>query len=161
MCDRKVVLFGLLLVINGCSDDIDVFQASNDSMAPTVLAGEKVTVDTNAYPTVAAVGRWDVIAMSVPSAPTENTIRRVIGLPGEMITFKSDEGIFVDGLELAIRADLVDVFDGIEPNEYSPDTSWQLSANEFFVVGDNWATSADSRFYGPIKFGTVVGKASK
>ena len=42
---------------------------------------------------------------------------------------------------------------------YGENSSWTVAADELFVMGDHREASADSRTFGPIKVGSVVGRA--
>jgi signal peptidase I len=44
------------------------------------------------------------------------------------------------------------------PRDIPPDTEVTVGPDELFVVGDNRYNAVDSRYFGPIKFATVIGK---
>jgi len=80
-------------------------------------------------------------------------IKRVIGLPGERIS-ERDGVILVNGRPLA--------------NQYVPASgrdhrsgSWpKLEKDQYFMMGDNRATSCDSRDWGPVPRSDFIGPAS-
>jgi signal peptidase I len=89
------------------------------------------------------------IGLAAPS--TDEYIKRVVALPGERVE-AHDGRVFVDGLEL-IEPYLPA---GTSTSEFAavvvpPETLW--------VLGDNRASSADSRIFGPVPQSTVVGRA--
>lgn len=91
----------------------------------------------------------DVVVFRLPSDDSVDFIKRVIGLPGEIVE-GTNGVVFVNGLPLD------------EPyvapeNQTFP--SRQLGADEYFVMGDNRGNSQDSRSFGPIHTGNIVGRA--
>ena len=80
-------------------------------------------------------------------------IKRIVGLPGELIEFKGGK-ILIDGREL--------------PENYLPPETetWPMKASlrshkipprHYFVLGDNRANSTDSRMYGSLERGSFYG----
>ncbi len=48
------------------------------------------------------------------------------------------------------------------PSSVGLDTkSWRLRDDEYFIMGDNRAHSTDSREFGPVDAGLIVGKATR
>lgn len=94
-------------------------------------------------------GVLEAVGLRQPS--TEEFVKRVIGLPGERVEGRGGQ-VFVDGRRL------------VEP--YLPrDTRTSdfgpvvLGEGEYWVMGDNRANSQDSRFFGPVQRGSMVGRA--
>lgn len=86
------------------------------------------------------------------STPQSEFIKRVIGLPGDVVEGK-DGGVFVNGARLTepyLK----------EPNiPIPPFGPVEVSEGMLFVMGDSRRASQDSRFFGPIPIDDVVGKA--
>jgi signal peptidase I len=80
-------------------------------------------------------------------------IKRVIGLPNERIEFLNSQ-LYIDGIlveEPYIKEACA---------QFScPDALWQLSDNQYFVMGDNRNASQDSRRFGAITINDIVGEA--
>ena len=80
-------------------------------------------------------------------------IKRVLGLPGEHVS-ERDGVVFVNGRRL--------------PDQYVPaagrdhrTASWpRLGSGQYFVLGDNRASSCDSRDWGPVPRGNFIGPAA-
>ena len=77
--------------------------------------------------------------------------KRVVGLPGERVEFR-DGSLFIDGAHHPEP-----YLGGLPANAGLDSAAWTLGADEYFVMGDNRARSADSRRYGPIRADDVIG----
>jgi len=160
---QAVLLIGLLLLFF-----LRVPQVDGHSMAPQIDAGEHVVIDTLAYdlridwpgrdgrPLVdwrlRSIGRGDIVAF-VHGAGDDRRIylKRVIGLPGDLVAM--DRGVvWVNGTLL--------------PEPYAPQqdttdmSSLRVPQDAVFVLGDNRGDSDDSRSFGPVSAGAVVGRAA-
>ncbi|MGG4047320.1 signal peptidase I [Paenibacillus favisporus] len=88
--------------------------------------------------------------------PPENSIARIIALPGEKVSIK-DYQIYINGSKL-------DTFYGKYPypSEYSKVDGdmkgVKVPDDCFFIIGDNWWRSIDSTLFGPIKTENLIGK---
>lgn len=97
--------------------------------------------------------RWDIIAYRLPSQPNILDVKRIVGMPGETIEIR-DGCVWVNGQELSVPENL----DGLEYLDAIPElpqiTLWgsanrpaTLARDEYFVLGDFSAQSADSRVW--------------
>ncbi len=125
------------------------YQISGPSMLNTVHDGEFVLVNKVAY-LFSGPQRGDIIVCSEPDDPGRDIIKRVIGLPGDKIVLDGTD-VWVDGVKLN------------EPyitakSNYTAETL-TLSANQYFVMGDNRPVSLDSRAFGTVPKDNIVGKA--
>lgn len=95
--------------------------------------------------------RGDVIVFHFPGNQKQDYIKRVIGIPGDVIEIKATQ-VYVNGNQLE------------EPYINEPCTScrdgiWELDESEFFVMGDNRNHSSDSRgFVQPVRREHIVGE---
>lgn len=125
------------------------------SMEPGLYNGQEILINHFLYKIVSPK-RGDVIVF-LPNG-NQNThyyVKRVVGLPGETVQIK-DERLYINGV-LAEEDEGYDKMAdaGITENEIT------LGSDEYFVLGDNWNNSEDSRSgnIGPIKRDNIVGKA--
>ena len=98
---------------------------------------------------IRAPKRGEIIVFQFPRDPTKDFVKRVVGLPGEVIEMR-DGSVFVDGnlLEEAYLA-----------AKDSTDRVWdRLGEGEYIVLGDNRAQSNDSRNWGPVPEANLRGK---
>ncbi len=92
----------------------------------------------------------DVVVIRLPTQGNELLIKRVIGLPGDVIEIH-DGQVFVNGQPLT-EPYLV----GSTQGSYGPTTVPPLN---IFVLGDNRNFSNDSRNFGTVPLKNVVGRA--
>ena len=123
-------------------------------MEPTLYVGEKFLVNRVIY-RVSSPKRGDVIVFKTNAGDDAALhVRRVIGLPGEVIQIK-DGNIFING-EIYTEENEFPVMNngGIAENGIS------LQTGEYFVLGDNRNNSEDSRYgdIGIIKKKYITGK---
>lgn len=147
-----VIVFAIMSLLN-----IFVFNVSTvigHSMQPTLYEGEKLVINKITL-SFAAPGRGDVIVLHDPSTGPdrkEYLVKRVIGIPGDIIEVKEHQ-LYVNG-ELA---DEPYIDTDIEDSDFPALT---VEKGTYFVMGDNRhaGASKDSRFFGPVPLSTIVGK---
>jgi signal peptidase I len=138
----------------GCGDNRS-YRATTDAMSPTIKIGQKITVDTNSYPSVSDVERWDIVCYEWPDSK-KLTCKRVIGLPGETISWSSN-GVKINGKALTIPQPFASHLGTLSgPGAESGHVS--IPQGKIFVVGDRASGSKDSRYDGPVLFSAVRGK---
>jgi signal peptidase I len=100
-----------------------------------------------------AIKRGQVVVFyRTPTRDEDALIKRVIGLPGDMIAFR-DDGVLIDGRlldEPYIHGAATSCGGACDPITLGPD--------EYFVMGDNRVNSLDSRSFGPIAANQIVGR---
>jgi len=152
----KVVVFSLIIIIPVRYFLIQPFYVKGASMEPNFFDHEYLVIDEISY-RLGEINRGDVVVFRYPNDPSQYFIKRIIGLPGETVAIK-DGKVFItnstrpDGFYLDESSYL--------PNTYTQgDKELNLSATEFFVLGDNRDSSLDSRIFGPIDRPSIVGRA--
>jgi signal peptidase I len=164
-----------LLIFLGTHSAVQGREVEGPSMQPNYHAGQRLFVNRLLYARVDAgrLSRFlpfldggsgsrylihqprqgEVIVFRPPSQRGDDLIKRVIGVPGDLVQIK-DGRVWVNGR-------LLD-----EP--YLPQRQtvcggqWceaKLGPNQYYVMGDNRANSSDSRLWGPVYADLIVGKA--
>lgn len=143
------------------------FQVQQQSMHGTLEEGQYVLVD-KLTPHWDSFSRGDIVVFNPviregscanPPADIQGEgdgtpfIKRVIGEPGDVVAVQ-DGNVFVNGV-------LIDepYAHGARTNSLSDENTWTVPSDRLFVMGDNRPESSDSRSFGPICIGEVVGRA--
>ncbi|MFV0246371.1 MAG: signal peptidase I [Mycoplasmatales bacterium] len=138
----KAVIVGLLLYLI-FSLFFSVAVIEGKSMYPAYEDGNLV-ISTKQFNNL-AVG--DVIAFEYETNDVdEYHIKRIVGVPGDTV-FLNQEKVYVNG-ECVIQ----------NGGQEFAATSYYLDDDEYFVVGDNYDVSFDSRIHGPIKESSITGE---
>jgi len=130
------------------------FNIEGTSMEPSLHNQELILVDKWTY-LFRPPARGDVIVFVAPPNPSQDYIKRVIGLPGDTITIMNTT-VIVDGVTLNESY----VSPNNQCNEYAPIINRHVPPNEYFVLGDNRAGSDDSRHWGFVPRKNIIGRAA-
>jgi len=128
----------------------ETYRVVGQSMMPTLEEDQRLIVSKLSY-RLHEPQRGDIIVFYDPFDGDRNLIKRIIGLPGELLEIKQGQ-VYIDGQPLA------------EPyiphaGSYShPSTI--IPEGQYFVMGDNRTNSSDSRSWGTLDSAEVVGKAA-
>jgi signal peptidase I len=139
------------------------FRVDGESMIPNLENEQMLLVNRNAYQFYDIGGtryypfdppeRGDVVVFDPPEESEKPYIKRIIGLPGERITF-GDGHVFVDGVML--EEDYILDKTRCGQRNYCDEV---VPPDQVFVLGDHRSNSTDSRVFGPVPIENVVGKA--
>ena len=107
--------------------------------------------------------RGDLVAFKteglsdLPSS--EIYVKRVIGEPGEHLRI-TDGHLFINEKETIVSGAFGSIFFVLPPLFDSARAHEDLTipAGHYFVVGDNTTNSADSRMWGPVPRGNIIGR---
>lgn len=133
---------------------IQAFTVSSGSMLPTLLPRDSVLVNRLAY-RLHPPRRGDIITFRFPQADGREFVKRVIGLPGDVVEEQGGR-IYVNGKPLAPE-DTTGSSQEAEP--VMTMAPYRIPPGQLFVLGDNQAASLDSRYWGTVDIHKVVGKA--
>ena len=151
----KFTLIALVIVVPIRLWIAQPFIVSGASMDPTFKSGQYLIVDQLTYH-FNEPERGDVIIFRYPRDPKTFFIKRIIGLPGETVTFKDGKPTMT-GPNLKEPVTLDETY--IAANHKTADNfAITLRDNEYFVMGDNRAESSDSRYWGPLERKYIVGR---
>ena len=172
---------------------VEPFRIPSGSMLPSLFVGDFILVNKFKYGIRLPIGniklvevdhpaRGDVMVFRYPHDPTQNYIKRVIGLPGDTIGYERKR-LRVNG-ELAgfneveqheraskgqtLRfAEYAETIDGDTHrvvidrgrNQRAREQKWTVPAGQYLVMGDNRDHSNDSRYWGFVPESHIVGHA--
>jgi signal peptidase I len=138
------------------------FWIPSSSMVPTLDVHDRILLQ-KAFFSWHDVHEGNIVVFAHPpldrcgGPQKDDLVKRVIALPGQTI-YSSGGRIYINGRLLA------------EPYLPHPDPlgpaipdatrqhPYRVPPGEFYVLGDNRAISCDSRYWGPIKGASIVGK---
>lgn len=135
----------LFMAINTISARIRV---DGSSMVPTLKNGEFVMVNRLAYK-LGDPGHGDVVVFQYPHDPEQEFIKRIIGLSGDTVRISGGD-VYINGTEIS------EPYIAAAPRT---EGEWLVPDGHVFVLGDNRNNSQDSRNFGYVAMGDVVGKA--
>ncbi len=201
---KTIVYAGLVAVIIR-TFLFEPFNIPSGSMIPTLLVGDYLFVEKYSYgysryslpfsPDLfpgrifgSVPRRGDVMVFRYPPDPSEDYIKRVIGLPGDKVQVqigqlyingtevpRTPDGTFVDdesGIGMVLRRYtetlpgspgrppvIHHILKATDQGEANNTGVYTVPPGELFVMGDNRDNSADSRFWGYVPMQNLVGKA--
>ena len=146
---EAVHLFLILAAVSLLHHTVGAFEVEGASMEPTLHSRQYVVVDT-LLPRARSVQRGEVIVFRYPRNPDVEYVKRVVGLPGEVLAVAHGR-VWIDGnpLQEAYVRDL-------------PRYVWgpgRVPQGSVFVLGDNRNSSSNSHLWGPVPLSHVVGRA--
>ena len=157
---KTILYFGGLLIVLWLLRQF-VFTpviVKGDSMDPTLHNDERVIALLNFD-----VERFDIVTFPAPDEPGKNYIKRVIGLPKEVVEYRNDT-LFIDGK--AVEEPYLDQYkkelkDGLPltlGNGQQESFSFgEIPPGKVLVLGDNRRISKDSRSIGFIEKDQLAG----
>lgn len=145
----RSIVVALLIVIPIRAWVAQPFIVQGNSMLPNFHNGEYLIINEFSYH-FRDPARGEVVVFRYPRQPSQFFIKRIVGLPGDMIEIREGD-VFVNGalFDEAYVADSMIT---------APDSSIILGVDEYFVLGDNRQASSDSRVWGGLKEHFIVGK---
>ena len=123
------------------------------SMMPSLQNDERIFINKFVYRFgISDIGRGDTVVFLYPGDPTKSYIKRVIGIPGDIV--KIDDGtVIVNGKPLPEPYVAQDFRDQI------PMAAKTVPPDQYFVLGDHRSSSNDSRSWGWVPRQNIYGKA--
>lgn len=131
------------------------FQVDGSSMLPTFHNKEFILTNLISLK-FSQPNLGDVIVFIAPDAPDKDYIKRIVGLPGDTILLR-DGDVYINDKKL-------DEKEYINPSTRTnggafiqEGTPFVVPQEAYFVLGDNRGASSDSRAFGPVKKGALIG----
>jgi signal peptidase I len=132
------------------------YRMPNSAMEPTINTGDTFLADMSAYES-ANPDRWDLVVFRSPKKEDTNWVFRVVGLPGETISF-DDHGLLVDGETIDLPSRIGNV---IYSSAVDGEKSFVVQNHSYFVLGDNPTKANDSRFWGTLSREAILGRVNE
>ena len=165
------IAIAILLALIIRSYIVQAFKIPSGSMEDTLAIGDHLLVSKFMYGTkipfvdkriltIRDPRRGDVIVFEYPEDPSKDFIKRVIGVPGDVVEGK-EKKVYVNG-KLYENPHEVHKEKDIIPKEMNPrDTFGPITvpAGSYFVMGDNRDRSYDSRFWKFVRLDQIKGLA--
>ena len=163
-------VFGLLfatLVVLVAADVANLYRVPSSAMEPTLHCARPATGCeagmSDRFLTL-ELGSWDrgdVVAFATPPAAVERCgsggtfVKRIIGLPGETLAFRLENGaafVYIDGERLD------EPYIELDRRDSGPAETFRVPAGRYFMLGDNRSQSCDSRVFGAVPSGNLIGR---
>ncbi|MDD5496006.1 MAG: signal peptidase I [Candidatus Omnitrophica bacterium] len=149
---------------------VQAFKIPSGSMIPTFMIGDRIFANKFLYsarvpfvnyklpiPAFKYPKRGDIIVFVSPEDPKKDFVKRLIALEGETVEIK-EGNIYINGVICdtpPIRANYY-----YNRGEFGKEgEAVKVPEGCYFVLGDNSANSRDSRYWGFVPKGNLVGKA--
>jgi signal peptidase I len=157
------VLVFLVVLALTLTDVTHLYRVPSSAMEPTLhCAHPGVGCEASKRDRVFAIkylwarpGRSDIVAFHAPPRASEVCgsggvlIKRIVGMPGE--TFQEQKGrVYIDGLLL--RESYVKQRDTLSRPRV------KIPTDSYYVLGDNRASSCDSRYWGPLPRADIIAR---
>ena len=152
----KIVVISLAIVVPIRYFLIQPFYVQGASMEPNFLDGDYLIVDEISY-RLESPQRGDVVIFKYPLDPSQFFIKRIIGLPGEIVKIE-DGRVFVSGEE-GEKEVILNESDYLRDAYTAGGMEIVLKEGEYFVLGDNRGSSSDSRKWGILSRNLIIGRA--
>ena len=200
----STLLIAILIALCIRAFVVEPYRIPSGSMFPTLLVGDHLFVNKFIYgiklpftalrlPGLREPERGDIVVFTVaqkgsqtypadqrPEFPHEEFVKRIIGLPGDRIAFRSGR-VFVNGEPIETRPldqSFVDdtgntlavnqvtlgdrsfqILDDPNVNFPGPADTITVEPGRYFMLGDNRDHSKDSRFWGTVRLAEIKGPA--
>ena len=122
------------------------------SMVPTLHDSEHYLLNRWVY-YLHSPQRRDIVVIRDPS-DQGFAVKRIVGLPGDSVAIK-DGGVYVNGQKLKEFY----LVSGTSTYAYATakEQAFNCGRDQYFLLGDNRNNSVDSRAYGPVARGNILG----
>ncbi len=166
---RVLLLIGILFFLVGPnistpltiylrSNVIQAFRFPSGSMQPTIVEGDRLLADKRVYKKTSPQ-RGDLIVFVYPQDETRDFLKRLIAIGGDKVEIRNGDIYINDNLVTDSRIKDRHYYNrgdfGQEGNSIT------VPEGQYYVLGDNSASSHDSRFWGFVPEENLIGKIYK
>jgi signal peptidase I len=177
----------ILLLLFGTTTLVQAFVIPTGSMEDTLLIGDHLLVDKLAYAPAGPISKYllpyldvergDIIVFRYPIDIQQTFVKRVIGVPGDRLRIVNKQ-VYLNGRKLDEpykyhKTEYIDSYRDNFPGVanvrlYEPaeemlatqvvDGDVVVPPDSYFAMGDNRDSSLDSRYWGFVPRGNIIGK---
>ncbi len=162
------IVIALILALVIRTFIIQAFKIPTGSMRMTLIEGDRILVSKWRYgpripftdyriPGFSKPQRGDVIVFVYPENPKKDFIKRLIAKGGEKVLIK-DGDIYINGQKVE-ESPIKNIYYYNRGQYGHPRDEIIVPEDHYFVLGDNSASSKDSRYWGFVPHELVVGRA--
>ncbi|MDN5849755.1 MAG: signal peptidase I [Nitrococcus sp.] len=165
---------------------VEPFRIPSGSMIPTLLPGDFILVNKFSYGLQLPVlhtrifgtgqpQRGDVAVFRYPKDPSQDYIKRIVGLPGDRIHYEQKK-LYINGEPVpqeligryppdpaaVVKIEHLEDADHeilLYRNALSGSFTFRVPQGAYFAMGDNRDRSSDSRYWGAVPARNLVGEA--
>jgi signal peptidase I len=141
---------------------LEAFYLPTESMTPLLRRGDHILVNKARW-RIQKLKRWDVIVFRAPDHPERTYVKRIVGFAGDQVV--------IEGTDVKVNGQPVDVPGETPLRDKSSEIDRQdgemgskgreqvIPRGMCYVLGDNRNNSHDSRDFGPVALGEILGVA--
>lgn len=147
---------------------VQAFKIPTGSMRPTLLEGDLILVNKFIYgakvpftqlrlPAISKPKRGDVVVFIYPEDKRKDFIKRLVGLPGDIVEIKNGS-IFVN--DKLVTEPIFSKHYYYNRGDFAKEgEKIVVPEKSYFVLGDNSGSSKDSRYWGFVPENNILGQA--
>lgn len=156
-----IIIVGLVFLFNSFVTTPTII--SNDSMEPALSKGDWVLIDRLETPK-----QFQMVAFYNPQNKEEVLVQRLIGLPGDSITYKYDvlyvNSIgymepYLESYREALKDNTKNLTEDFSLKDLTNDN--KVPKGKYFFLSDNRETNLDSRSFGLVSADEVIGTVNQ
>ena len=162
------IVIALILALFIRTFIIQAFKIPTGSMRLTLIEGDRILVNKLGYgakiplthyriPGYTVPQRGDVIVFIYTEDPSKDYIKRLIGLGGETVEIK-DGKIYIND-RVVDDPVIKDIYYYNRGKYGAVNHKIKVPQDSYFVLGDNSASSKDSRYWGFVPQDSIIGRA--
>ena len=155
----EVIVTAVILALIIRTFLVQAFKIPTGSMRQTLIEGDRILVNKLIY-RFKKPARGDIVVFKYPEDTKKDFIKRLIAFSGETLQIKNGN-IWVDGRLIDTPKIFQDIYYYNKPaTAYGEEGEVvKVPEDSYFVLGDNSASSRDSRYWGFVPKKYLVGKA--
>ena len=150
-----IIAFILAMIIR--TFVVQSFKIPSGSMRPTLLERDRIFVNKFIY-RFKHPERGDIIVFKYPEDKKKDFVKRLIALPGETIEIR-DGDIYINDTACEKPEIIKEIYYYNRGDYGQPGQVIRVPADSYYALGDNSASSRDSRYWGFVPKKNLLGKA--